>query len=277
MIDQKLEMIIHTNEIERQVDAGTSYIDCFRGTNLRRTEIACVVWIAQVFCGIWFGGNVSYFLELAGGLSTEQAFDFGLGTNALALVATVCAWGVCQRVGRRKLYLVGLSVQFTVLLIVGFLGIPNISSAIGYASGALMMCFVISYDLTVGPMCYCLVAEIPSTRLRIKTVVLARNAYNIASICANFLNPPILNPLGWNLRGKGGFVWCGFNLSVLVWSYFRLPEPKGLTPAEIDVLFEKKVSARRFREVSADPFRSDNLEPRPDVEFQVVMDEKSMR
>ena len=39
------------------------------------------------------------------------------------------------------------------------------------------MCFVITYDLTVGPICYCLVAEIPSTRLRITTAVLARNAY----------------------------------------------------------------------------------------------------
>ena len=127
------------------------------------------------------------------------------------------------------------------------------------------MCFVITYDLTVGPICYCLVAEIPSTRLRIKTAVLARNAYNIASICANFLNPPILNPQAWDLRGKGGFVWCGFCLLALVWSYFRLPEPKGLSSAELDVLFENRVSARQFRNFTADPFRSEHLEPAYEV------------
>lgn len=279
MIDQKIEMIIHTNELERQADAGTSYLDCFRGTNLRRTEIACVTWMAQVGCGVWFGGNITYFLELAGGLDAVQAFDFGLGTNALGLVATTCAWALCQRVGRRTLYLTGLSVMFTVLLIVGFLGIPKLSPAIGYTSGALMMCFVLAYDLTVGPICYSLVAEIPSTRLRIKTVVLARNSYNIASICANFLNAPILNPLGWNLRGKGGFVWCGFCLICLVWTYFRLPEPMGLTSAEMDVLFERKVSARNFRKVHVDPFRSDHLKPvrDDDVQREVVVDEKAMR
>lgn len=42
-------------------------------------------------------------------------------------------------------------------------------------------------------------------------------------------------------------------------TYFRLPEPKGLTYAELDVLFENKVSARKFRKVDADPFRSDNF------------------
>ncbi len=44
-----------------------------------------------------------------------------------------------------------------------------------------------------------------------------------------------------------------------MWTYFRLPEPKGLTYAELDVLFENKVSARKFRIVEVDPYRSDNL------------------
>lgn len=34
---------------------------------------------------------------------------------------------------------------------------------------------------------------------------------------------------------------------MLVWSFLRLPEPKGRTYAELDVLFEMRVSARLFR------------------------------
>ena len=102
-----------------------------------------------------------------------------------------------------------------------------------------------------------------------KTVVLARNAYNIASIVANELNPPILNPSAWNLRGKGGFVWCGFCFLCLVWSYFRLPEPKGLSPAELDVLFERRISARKFSKFTADPYRSTNLETSREEESSV--------
>jgi SP family general alpha glucoside:H+ symporter-like MFS transporter len=40
-----------------------------------------------------------------------------------------------------------------------------------------------------------------------------------------------------------------------VWTYFRLPETKGLGLSEMDVLFEQGVSARRFREVQVDAFQ----------------------
>ena len=36
------------------------------------------------------------------------------------------------------------------------------------------------------------------------------------------------------------------NTLALVWIYFRLPEPSGLSYAEIDKLFEERVSARKF-------------------------------
>jgi SP family general alpha glucoside:H+ symporter-like MFS transporter len=186
----------------------------------------------------------------------------------------MCSWFVMRHVGRRTLYLWGLGIMFSILAIVGFMGIPsNPVPALGYVSGVLLMLFVFTYDLTVGPVCYCLVSEIPSTRLRIKSVVLARNFYNVASIVANFLNPPILNPSAWNLRGKGGFIWCGFCLLSFTWTYFRLPEPKGLSAGEIDVLFERKISARKFSKVKADPFRSTNLKIAPDTE-EVHIQEK---
>ncbi|KAF3904066.1 hypothetical protein ABW20_dc0109632 [Dactylellina cionopaga] len=257
-IHKTVSMIIHVNELEKHLQEGTSYLDCFRGVNIRRTEIACVVWVTQVFCGIWFGGNVTYFMEQAG-FDTRKSFDFGVGLQGVALAGTIGAWFATRYFGRRTLYLVGLATMFTILVIIGFLGIPDPKPGYGWASGGLMMLFVVTYDLTVGPVCYCLVAEMPSTRLRIKTAVLARNAYNIASICANFLNPPILNPAAWNLRGKGGFVWCGFCFLCFVWTYFRLPEPRGLSPAELDILFEGKVSARKFHTVHVDAFQTERL------------------
>ena len=44
-------MIKATNELEKAMCAGTSYLQCFRGIDLRRTEIASMAWIAQAFCG----------------------------------------------------------------------------------------------------------------------------------------------------------------------------------------------------------------------------------
>lgn len=38
-----IAMMVYTNEKEQETVSGTSYLDCFRGVNQRRTEIACVV------------------------------------------------------------------------------------------------------------------------------------------------------------------------------------------------------------------------------------------
>ncbi|KAJ5909980.1 hypothetical protein N7504_004623 [Penicillium tannophilum] len=258
--DDAVALMIITNTHEKLTREGVSYWDCLKGVDRRRTEIVCCVWMCQVFCGIWYGGNIVYFLQQIN-FTNNQSFDFGLGVNAIGWCGTVCSWFVMQRVGRRKLFVTGLGIMFTVLMLVGFLGIPSHTTpGLSYSSAALLLVFVFTYDLTVGPVTYCLISEIPSTRLRIKSAVLARNCYNIASIIANFLNPPILNPTAWNLKGKGGFIWAPFCLICFVWSFLRLPEPKGRTAPELDILFDKKISARQFAKFQVTPFRSNNFE-----------------
>jgi MFS transporter, SP family, general alpha glucoside:H+ symporter len=69
----------------------------------------------------------------------------------------------------------------------------------------------------------------------------------------------MLNPTAWNWGAKTAFFWAGFCALGTVWTIFRLPEPKGLTYADLGPLFENHVSARKFKEVKVDPFRSDNL------------------
>lgn len=119
---------------------------------------------------------------------------------------------------------------------------------------ATLLVFTITYDATVGPICYSLVSEIPSTRLRSKTIVLARNCYNVSGIATNVTTPLMLNPtaLGWGPRA--GFFWTGTAALGLAWSWWRLPEPKGRTFAELDGLFERGVAARKFRSVRVEVF-----------------------
>lgn len=79
-----------------------------------------------------------------------------------------------KKFGRRTLYTWGLISLEVMLLLVGGLGFahPERNSGIGWAIGSCLLIFTFLYDFTVGPVCYCLVAEISSTRLRAKTVVL---------------------------------------------------------------------------------------------------------
>lgn len=251
-VDAKVNQIIFTNELEKQVDAGTTYFDCFKGTNLRRTEIVCMVWMIQTLAGSGFIGYSTTFFERAG-LSDSNSFSLSLANYGLGAIGTISSWWTMQWFGRRDLYMWGLLSMGIVLFVVGATGFSNNSSA-SWASGALIILYSFLYQFTVGPVCYCLVAEIPSTRLRAKSVVLARSAYNVVCIINNIIFPRMLSPLSWNWNAKAGFFWGASCLLSTVWCFFRLPEPKGRTYAELDVLFEDEVSARHFKTTDVDLF-----------------------
>ncbi|KAF2266311.1 MFS alpha-glucoside transporter-like protein [Lojkania enalia] len=251
--DETVSMMKHTNEMEKAVSEGASYMDCFKRTDLRRTEIAAMTWFTQAFCGSSFMGFSTYFFQQAG-LDTSNAFTMSLCQYAIGALGVFVAWFLMGRAGRRTLYIWGLVAMCCLLLIIGFLGIaPSGNSSVQWAIGAMLLIFTFVYDCTVGPVCYSLVAELPSTRLRQKTVVLARNFYNIASIIGNILTPRMLNPGAWNWGAKSAFFWAGTCFGCLVWTYFRLPEPKGRTYGELDILFERKVSARKFSSTFVEP------------------------
>ncbi|CBX90414.1 hypothetical protein IAQ61_001917 [Plenodomus lingam] len=245
--DETIAMMRHTNELEKSLSEGTSYLDCFRGTDLRRTEIAAMTWFTQAFCGASLIGYSTYFFQQAG-LSDSNSFSMSLGQYAIGGVGVFIAWALIPRVGRRTLYLCGDVVMLILLLLIGGLGVID-SDNVGaqWGIGAMLLLFAAAYNCTVGPVCYALVAEIPSTRLRQKTVVLARNFYNIASIVGNVLTPRMLNPGAWNWGAKSGFFYAGTCAACFVWAACRLPEPKGRTYAELDILFERRIPARLFR------------------------------
>jgi SP family general alpha glucoside:H+ symporter-like MFS transporter len=62
-VKSTLAMIIETDRLEQEMEIGTTYWDCFKGTNLRRTEISVGVYTIQVFSGIYLVGYATYFFE----------------------------------------------------------------------------------------------------------------------------------------------------------------------------------------------------------------------
>ena len=257
-VDDTIAMMVHTNELEATLSSGTHYWDCFKKTDLRRTEITCFVWAIQNVCGSSFMGFSAYFYTQAG-LDTVYSFDLSMAQYALGFMGTIGSWFIMSRVGRRKLYFNGLLALFTLVLIIGIMGCVEQTAGVSWAIGSMLLVYTFVYDLTVGPVCYSLVSEMSSVRLRQKTIVLARNFYNFWGILNYIWTPHMLNPSAWNWGAKTGFFWAGWCFLCLVWTYFRLPEPKGRTYGELDILFENKVSARKFTITDASQFRGQTL------------------
>jgi SP family general alpha glucoside:H+ symporter-like MFS transporter len=63
-----------------------------------------------------------------------------------------------------------------------------------------------------------------------------------------------VNPSAWNWGNYTGFFWAGLCALCCIYVYFRLPEPSGRSFAEMDLLFERKVSARKFATTHVDVF-----------------------
>ncbi|GAM85461.1 hypothetical protein ANO11243_034680 [Dothideomycetidae sp. 11243] len=120
-VDATLAYITYTTELEKAETADASFADCFRGTNLRRTEINCVVWAAQILCGNAILGYSVVFLEAAG-FDEVQAFDLNISLSACYIVGGIICWLLMPRVGRATLYMGGLAFMFCCLVTIGGLG-----------------------------------------------------------------------------------------------------------------------------------------------------------
>ncbi|EHK15300.1 uncharacterized protein TRIVIDRAFT_196183 [Trichoderma virens Gv29-8] len=230
--------------------AESSYRDCFKGTNLRRTEIACVILAAQTLPGEAMCYSASYFFTQAG-LPSDDAYKLNLGSIALAFIATCLSWVLMTFFGRRTLLIIGLGLLTLDLLIIGCLSYAVGSSA-QWAQSALAMLWLGIYSATLGPQSFALAAEISATRLRSQTISLARNAYNIVNIIDNTVESYLINPTEANLKGKTAFFWFGLGVLTTTWAVFRLPETKNRTYEELDVLFERHVPAWKFSSAQID-------------------------
>jgi len=155
-------------------------------------------------------------------------------------------------VGRRTLFISGLVALCIIDFTIGGIGVPKATSNLSWAIASLLVVSAFVSYLCSVPVIFALVAEIPSSLLRSKSVAIARFSYTVLNIAANVLTPYQLNPSAWGWGAKSGFFWGGSCILGLIFAYFVVPEPKDKNVAELDLLFKKKVSARKFTAVRVD-------------------------
>ncbi|KAI5363265.1 putative major facilitator, sugar transporter, major facilitator superfamily [Septoria linicola] len=254
-IDPKktLATIIYTKNLEKQLSVGTRYIDCFKGTELRHTEIACLCFAGQILCGICFAYNSSYFFSQVG-LGVSATYSLALGGTGLAFVGCLVNWSALMpNFGRRTIYIWGMAGMCAILMIIGVLNIWTSNNNVAMAQAVLTLGWTFIFQLSAGQLGWALPAEMGSTRLRQKTICLARDSSNITGLIGGTLQQFMMNSQALNLKGHTGFVWGGTCFGMFVWSYLRLPETWNRTYHELDIIFAKKVPAREFAGTVVNP------------------------
>ncbi|KAI1766477.1 general substrate transporter [Hypoxylon sp. FL1150] len=251
-VNATLAVIAETDRLELEMEAGSTYLDTIKGVNLRRTEISIGVYTTQVLSGIYLINYGTYFFEQAG-LPTQDAFNMGIGFLAVGWVSTVLSWFLIARFGRRRIFNIGLLVLIVLMFIIGILdSIPGRPAGVAWAESSLMLIWNGAYDLSIGPITFVILGECSATRVRSKTIAVATAAQAVVGIAMTVAIPYMINPAEANMQGKLGYFYGGLGVLCLIWGFLRIPETKGRTYEELDILFERRIPARQFKGYQVD-------------------------
>ncbi|CAI7636538.1 unnamed protein product [Penicillium bialowiezense] len=245
-IQQSYAMIERTVQIEASKGGAPTLLDLLKGTDLRRTIITCLMYASQNFAGNLIANQATFFFEQAG-IKHNMAFQLNLINSCLQFVANGCSWFLTAWFCRRTIYLWGTAVNIVLLVLLGVCASITQTNATNYAQAVLGILISFVFAGAMGPISYTIISETSSVRLRALSTGVGRAAYYVAEIPMIYLASQMLNTTGWNLAGKCGYVWGGTALVCWVSAYFWLPELKHRSYREADILFNRKVPARKFR------------------------------
>ena len=247
-IETKLQAIQMT--VAMDIAAQESkWIDCVRGTNLVRTMISCGAFLCQHLVGIIFVlGFSTYFFQLAG-LADSNSFNLGVGVTACGVVGTIMSWFIINRIGRRRIFLFGMTMLTTINLLIGILSVVD-TSASSWAQAALTVIWAFFYQVSIGAVAFVLLGETSTITLRAKTAALATATQSVFGIVMNIAVPYMVNPDEGDLKGKVGFIFGGLGVIATIVCFFYIPDLKGRTFEEIDVMFTSRVNPRKMGEYS---------------------------
>ena len=167
-------------------------------------------------------------------------------------MANALSWFLSSWFGRRTIYLWGTAVNFTFLILLGVCASIPQNHSTNYAQACLGVIISFVFAGCMGPISYTIIAETSSVRLRALSTGVGRAAYYVAEIPMIYLASKMLNPTGWNLAGKCGYVWGGTAAVCWIMAFFFLPELKHRSYREADILFNRRVPARQFKKIVID-------------------------
>lgn len=242
----RLEQMEGVIEMERRFSAESSFMECLRGTNLRRTAIILLCMYLPQTIGATLSSNAPYFLNQTG-LATDTIImltEIGVCMGVVSGLVNILLLG---KFGRRPLMFFGVSVSCTMYLIMGIGGVVPKTNASLMAIGVALQFVSLSYGPAVGSS-IAVAGEVSASRLRAKSLGIGNAFAGVVGTVWTFILPYMFNSDEGNLGGNIGWVFLAMGIIVLILMFFFIPETKGRSFEELDQLFEKRLPARAFRD-----------------------------
>lgn len=110
---QRIQMTLATeDDTTTGVEEAPTFMECFKGTNLRRTLIIIWLNLIQSIVGMALMANGAYFLIMAG-MSPTHSLMVNLIGVASNMVVNMLSWYTVPRFGRRTMILLSIILDVT--------------------------------------------------------------------------------------------------------------------------------------------------------------------
>ncbi|KAJ5609116.1 hypothetical protein N7528_009683 [Penicillium herquei] len=231
-------------EEQRELHKATSVMDCFKGTNFRRTVIAAGTQILQQAQGISFVNN--FLVTFMEQLGFSNPLKYNVILSACGIVGNCISFYTFDKLGRRMIMFWGAFVMGAMMVGVGGTtanGYNILSTMTQNGCIAMLILWYFFYCLSWGPGAWILSGEIGTGQLRERTLLLASLGSFVTSVPINFVNPYVQAEIG----GRTAIIYGSFSVASMVFIYFLLPETKDRSLEELDEMFQQKVSTRKFK------------------------------
>ena len=230
---------------------------------LRTPLIICIgIMFFQQFVGI---NTVIYYSPkiflMAGFDGTVAAIWASVGVGVVNVIFTVVSVYFVDRLGRRKLYFIGLSGIVVSLLILGlcFVFVNQLGDSVKWVAILLIFCYVAFFAISIRPLGWLIISEIFSLKLRGLGASLGSLSVWLFNSIVSFTFFKIVKALtipgkeiildGENLGNPAGAFWFygGVAFLALIWGYFYVPETKGVSLEQIENFWRKRESPRKLK------------------------------
>jgi len=244
--------------VELKADAG-SYIDCFRNTENRNawrtwTGILMQGWQQLTGINFIFYYGTTFFMQAG----IKNAFIIQIIADVVNTVMTIVGIQLIDRVGRRNLLLIGAlgmcMSEFIVAIVGVTVGTPHVTAAgesVNLTAQRVLIAFTCIYiaffATSWGPVIWVLTGEIFPLGIRAKGMSLSVASNWIWNFGIAFATPYLVDPTTFGVNGvkaanlgvKVFFIWGGTCVGCFIFTYFFIPETKGLSLEQIDLLYRE--------------------------------------
>ncbi|KIR26192.1 sugar transporter [Cryptococcus deuterogattii LA55] len=226
-----------------------AWFDMFKPNIIARTMIGVMLMVFQQLQGInaLIYYSPTLFQQL--GLDYEMQLTMSGVINVSQCVATIVAFFLLDRIGRKPPLLIGSTINsichFTVAgLIAKYSDNWAAHQSAAWAGVGLLIAFMFFFGIGWSPVPWALPAEVHSSSRRAKGVAITTCTNWFFNFIVGLITPPMLQ----NIR-YGTFIFFGaFAVISGIWAWFLCPETKGLTLEAVDQLFHNHTAHEELKQ-----------------------------